>query len=532
MRLKNKLIIILSTVLTLLIALEITIGESYFEKYFRYMKAKELEKINFISNKKINFKELQLYQKKQNAFVVLLKNGIILNTENFDYMEIETKKGIKKILLNAFLDNLYSKHKFRFDKDDTVHIDALEVFKDYYIPIEIIKNNKRFRDYKFKNTKLKKYSFIGKILKIENSHLNLSQGDDLLEALLEVNAFKRQNKHYFEKDGDDEFQLISKNIQGYKVIVFYSYENINDIFPTLKVYFYFKGAIFILLTLMLGMILEKIIIKPIEKISNVANDIGQLKFSTKIYSKSNDEIGNLYNNISKMSENLENIINLYKEELKSNKNLQINLEESIKYFMHEVKTPLSVIIGFSDLLLLQKNNSEELQIVNAEGKRLLRLTNELLLNNIIKEDEIILNKKIFDIVSLIELANKICETEKINLKILLKKEKFSSVYGDPEKIEQVLLNFIKNAIEHAKDTVSISLKEEKNNIYIFIENNGPQIPEENFKFLWDKFYSTNIKGRGLGLFISSKILKAHNSTYGAENTKDGVLFYFSIKISN
>lgn len=530
MKLKTKLILIISLVLSLIVVIELVIGESYFVNLFKYSKAKELEKIDFISKNKIDFIKLKDYQKSKNAFVIIFKDNNIINIENFDYIKINTNEGKKVLLLNAFLDNLYSEHKLTLKLNDKISIKALRVLKNYYIPINMIKNNQEFKDYKLNKSKLKKYKFTGNISEIGNSNFNSTKGDDLLEALLELKLSENQNKNYIEQ-GEDEFQLVSKKIGKYQIVIFYSYEDINDIFPTLKIYFYIKGILLILLTLIIGKLLENIIIKPIENLSKITNNISKLKFISKTHIKSCDEIGQLYKDIINMSNKLESIIELYKEESNSNKNLNIKLEESIKFFMHEVKTPLSVIIGFSDLLLLN-NSSEELDIINKEGKRLLNLSNELLLENTEKNSVVILNKKYFDIISLVELANKICEAEKNKINLTFKNINYLQVFGDPEKIEQVILNILKNAMEHTKDAITINLQEFENKIYLLIENNGSQFSEKELECLWDKFYTTNGSGRGLGLYICAKILNKHNSDFGVKNIKGGVQFYFSLNKFN
>lgn len=528
MKLKNKLILIISLGLSFVILMDIVFGESYFVSFFRYSKAKNLEQIDFVNEDGINYKKLSQYQKSKNAFVIILKDDKILNMENFDYLKMNTKSGEKYILLNAFLDNLYSEHKFHLQKGDKVAINGIQVLKNYYIPSSIINGDKEFKDYKFNKTKIKKYKFKGDITRIGMAKFNLSQGDDLLEALLGLKISEEQNRNYKETDGDDEFQLISKKIDDYHIIIFYSYEDINDIFPTLKLYFYIKGIILILISLIIGKILEKIIINPVEKLSKITNDISNLNFTWDIEINSHDEIGQLYKDIANMSNKLENIIELYKEESKSNKNLNIKLEENIKYFMHEIKTPLSVIIGFSDLLLLE-NSGDELGIINKEGKRLLRLSNELIMNNTLKTNELVLKKKAFNLIYLIELANKICEVENIKININLEGVNPPIVYGDPEKIEQVILNLIKNAIEHTKDEINIYLESEKDLVYFIIENNGPLIKDKDLSSLWNKFYTTNEKGRGLGLYICATILTAHKSKFGVKNIEDGVQFYFTLK---
>ncbi len=77
-------------------------------------------------------------------------------------------------------------------------------------------------------------------------------------------------------------------IEDYRVIIFYSYEDMKDIFPTIKSYFYFKGIIMIIIVIIIGRILGKNIVDPIEKLSLMAKNIGKLNFEKKGYRKSKD----------------------------------------------------------------------------------------------------------------------------------------------------------------------------------------------------------------------------------------------------
>ncbi|MGL4210439.1 MAG: histidine kinase dimerization/phospho-acceptor domain-containing protein, partial [Cetobacterium somerae] len=171
-----------------------------------------------------------------------------------------------------------------------------------------------------------------------------------------------------------------------------------------------KAIIIILLTMFIGIVLEKIIVNPIVNLSKVSEKIANLNFIKEIDYKSKDEIGTLYKDIFKMSEKLENIIELYKGKVSRNKEAQIKLEESIKLFMHEVKTPLSAIIGFSDMLL-EDEATEEIEIINSESKRILKMANTLLEENRCSQNKLILEKKSFSLTSLIELSLKIFESD-------------------------------------------------------------------------------------------------------------------------
>lgn len=108
------------------------------------------------------------------------------------------------------------------------------------------------------------------------------------------------------------------------------------------------------------------------------------------------------------------------------------------------------------------------------------------------------------------------------------------VVANQSRIEQVIVNFITNAIRYTpnKEDIIISTIDDKDRIKVCIENKGAHIEEEQLDKIWDRFYRVDAArkrsqgGTGLGLAISKNILELHNAEYGVKNTEDGVLFYF------
>ncbi|SQB92891.1 sensor histidine kinase [Clostridium tetanomorphum] len=111
------------------------------------------------------------------------------------------------------------------------------------------------------------------------------------------------------------------------------------------------------------------------------------------------------------------------------------------------------------------------------------------------------------------------------------------VYADWNRIEQVITNFITNALRHVNEngTIYVGMIDKGNTISIGIENTGSRIPEEELSKIWDKFYKVDksrnrkLGGTGLGLSIVKNILTAHRYSFGVENTDRGVKFYFIVK---
>ncbi|MGF6907295.1 ATP-binding protein [Fusobacterium sp. PH5-44] len=526
MKIKSKLSIILLLSLFTIIFVDIFLGEVYFEKYFRYRKVKELKNINFINNGDLDYQLLKKYQEEKEAFVMVVENNQMKTLENFSYLVLSNNEsGDKILLLDAILDNLYSNENFDIETDDEIQVDAIKIIGNYYAPVKIDVAGKIYKDYKYINRNFAQESITGTIKKIKNSYGAYSESDDFIEFLIETGLENIETGNYI--DDDDEYMVISRKIENKNVIVFYAYENIKDIFPTIKSYFYIKGLFVIILIIVIGKILGRKIVNPIEDISNIATNIGKLNFQKKTYQKTNDEIEKLYEEIYQMSDNLENVINLYKIELRENKKNKGLMEEKIKYFMHEIKTPLSAIIGFSDLIY-ESNKDENIQIINNEGKRLLKLTSELTKENITDITDI-MNLKTFKLYPMIEMALKIYEKELKNLHVNIQCNRKIEVFADREKIEQVMFNLLNNSIHHSEKYISIIVDEFADNIVISLENDGEKITEENIYKVWNKYFTTKEDGAGIGLYVCKKIFELHNSVYSIENTELGVKVMFSLK---
>lgn len=110
------------------------------------------------------------------------------------------------------------------------------------------------------------------------------------------------------------------------------------------------------------------------------------------------------------------------------------------------------------------------------------------------------------------------------------------VLADNDKIIQVLINLIDNAIKYCnkggKILVSTKVKNEK--VIVSVYNNGPCIKEEDLKYIWDRFYKadksrTNKTSTGLGLPIVRNIILQHNEEIWIDNTDKGVSFSFTLK---
>lgn len=288
---------------------------------------------------------------------------------------------------------------------------------------------------------------------------------------------------------------------------------------------------------------------PILELNRIAQSMSQLNFSQKCTINRRDEFGELGRSINHLSNQLDTAISELNEK---NKQLMADVEKERKLdkmrkdfvssVSHELKTPLSLILGYAEGLKENIAQDEESKnyycsVIIDEAERMDKLVKDLLNLSQIESGFYQLNKSDFDLSLLLhDITLKyltILAEKGITLEIA---KQPCLVNGDILRIEQVLLNLFNNAIDHAEFTKTIKIFVERieDHYRVFIYNSGRQIPSESLDKIWTSFYKvdkarTREQGRyGLGLSIVRAIQELHGYPYGAENTSDGVIFWFDI----
>jgi len=270
------------------------------------------------------------------------------------------------------------------------------------------------------------------------------------------------------------------------------------------------AALALLLTTILVYIYSRIFIRPISKLKHATSEVARGNYSEKIDSGPKDEIGELAVNFNEMTKNLER--------------LERSRRDFIANASHELRSPMTSIKGFIDAILddvIPKDKvNEYLTLIKTEINRLNSLVTSLLDIAKFESEELILNKTVFDINSL--LRNTIARFEPAIIDKRLKihasyQEKIQNVEADEEMIERVCLNLIQNSLKYtsANGDIYIKTKRKRDKVYVSIIDNGQGIKLDEINLIWDRFYKTDTSrgidkvGVGLGLSIVKKILDAH-----------------------
>lgn len=255
--------------------------------------------------------------------------------------------------------------------------------------------------------------------------------------------------------------------------------------------------------------------KPMERLNAVTDYFANGNYQTRADIISDDEIGMLaekFNNMAvSVSEHIEELNLMVKQH-----------EQFVADFTHEIKTPMTTIIGYADTLRSKNMNEDRkklaYQYIYSEGKRLETMSRKLFDLIYLKDSELVKTE-----ISTSLLASEITDSMQpiLSRKNILLKTDFTPavIFGDRELLKTVFINLIDNARKASVENTSIFFRGfTENDLYIFqIEDSGCGMDEETVKHICDEFYmadksrSREEGGAGLGMSLAALIIKKHNA---------------------
>lgn len=297
--------------------------------------------------------------------------------------------------------------------------------------------------------------------------------------------------------------------------------------------------------------------KPILELNGIAKGMANLDFSQKyIPSDSDDEINELGKSINLMSDKLkETIIELKKnnDELERDIKEKSKIDEMRTQFIsdvsHELKTPIALIQGYAEGLVENVNNDDEsrkyyAEVILDEADKMDKLVKQLLELMKLEYGKREMNNKELDIVALVDQVIKKCDmmSKEENIDIQFKNEEPIIVFADDFYIEQVITNYITNAIKYSdqiedKHYIKVDITEELNGYArISVYNTGKNLTDDEMKRIWGRFIKLDASrnresgGTGIGLSFVKAIMNNYGNRIGVQNREYGVEFYFELKM--
>ncbi len=312
----------------------------------------------------------------------------------------------------------------------------------------------------------------------------------------------------------------------------------------------YVGIIAMIFSSVIVFFITKTVTSPILKLANISERMSRLDFEAKYEGGMEDEIGVLGNSMNILSDKLKETIG----ELKSaNNELQKDIEEKIqvdemrKDFIanvsHELKTPIALIQGYAEGLTEGMAEDPESRdyycgVIMDEANKMNKMVRQLLTLTALEfgNDQVALER--FDLVELIQgvLAASSILIQQKEADVRFDAEHPVYVWADEFRIEEVVTNYVSNALNHldGERIIHIIIEELGDIVRVTVGNTGAHIPEEDMPNIWTKFYKVDkartreYGGSGIGLSIVKAIMESHHKKFGVRNVEDGVEFWFEL----
>ncbi|MBS4201754.1 HAMP domain-containing histidine kinase [Bacillus sp. FJAT-49732] len=296
----------------------------------------------------------------------------------------------------------------------------------------------------------------------------------------------------------------------------------------------------VLTNVFLSYIVSRSILRPVRQLSAASEKISSGNLNFTIKSKSKDELGQLIRSFDSMRAQL-------KESLEVRDKYENNRKEIIANISHDLKTPITSILGYVEGLQDGVANSDDkreqyLDTIRSKATYMNRLIEELALYSKLDVNKLPFHFESVDILAFIKDY-----LEEINEELIEKDVQisFNAIKGhanvliDRDKLIRVMENIIFNSVKFMNKRpgkITISIREQENMIKVSVSDNGPGVSQDDLMSIFKRFYRTDparsTGGSGLGLAIASQIIEAHGGEIWAENMPmEGLRVNFTLKKS-
>ena len=384
--------------------------------------------------------------------------------------------------------------------------------------------------------------------------LHIAELRDLLDGKQPEEEILGKVQLYKDMPDFEHFNLIDRIQDGTYVIISQSVAPMRESIYIVQRFIIVCGLIWLVLAIIGTILLTQRMTQPLLELKNLAVAMAHLDFSKRWKGNFNDEIGELGDSINTLANQLNVALTALQQ---SNTELQKQLDKAkevehmrksfLSAVSHELKTPLAIIQGYAeglDTLDIDKETQQRYcAVIRSETQKMDKLVKDLLNLSRLETDSFKLEQTVFDFTALAEESKARFAKALADKHILVKWELPAemNVYGDPERIDTILTNFLSNAIDYTPvgRHIHVFADDLGKRYRICVYNEGSHIGEEYQQRIWEPFYKIDSSrarspkrvfgGHGLGLGTVAALVKLHGETYGVRNEKDGVTFWFTIK---
>ena len=306
--------------------------------------------------------------------------------------------------------------------------------------------------------------------------------------------------------------------QGH-VFMFAETSHIKQIVNHLTEQFLVIGIVAICLTIITILLLSRLITLPLIRMKEATEQLSKGNNHVKLNMERKDELGELANAITTLSDDLDRLKTVRNEFLSS--------------ISHELRTPLTYIKGYADIVSRPNTSPQEqkeyIGIIREETAHLTELIRQLFELAQMDHNQFLIKKENFSLAVLFNsvsgLVRPAFDEKNISLSVSCDQEIIAAI--DPERFQQVLLNVLDNARKHSGEGTKVTLQGVQNEetISISVSDEGEGIPEEDLPFVFERLYrveksrSRQSGGSGLGLAIAKEIVESHGGHISIESER-------------
>lgn len=327
-------------------------------------------------------------------------------------------------------------------------------------------------------------------------------------------------------------------------------QSIRDSAQISNLFYLYIGLATIFISSVIIWIMSRRITRPLQTLSDLSREMADLNFDVKYTSSSQDEIGVLGKNLNRLSEELEKTISELKtanNELQQDIARKEEIDEMRKEFLanvsHELKTPIALIQGYAEGLQECINDDAQsrefyCEVIMDEAGKMNNMVKKLLTLNQLEFGNDTVSMERFDLTDLVKGVVQSVQllADQKEAKICFTQTEPVYVWGDEFKIEEVITNYVSNALNHVDYEKKIEIKTEfrEDKVRLSVFNTGDAIPEEDLDKVWVKFYKVDkartreYGGSGIGLSIVKAIMDSMHQKCGVKNYSNGVEFWFEL----
>ncbi len=351
--------------------------------------------------------------------------------------------------------------------------------------------------------------------------------------------------------GEQWLTLSARTNDGLNVLLWVSLSDVQSGAAITNRFLLWSGLVTLLLGTAAAVLLARSMTKPVRRLSHMAGRMAQLDFSNRYTGEGHDELAELGHSLNTVSETLERGLS----ELKTaNLRLQGDMEAQarqnearsrfIRNVSHELKTPLALIQSYAEGLRENAADDSEsrayyCEVIEDEAEKLTQILAKLttLMQLESGGEELLIDR--FDITTLLRrmLERYALLFEEKGVALPRLPDESLSVWGDAVLIENVVTNYVTNALNHVAAGGEIRIAAtptERDTVAVTVFNTGDPIPEDDLPHIWESFYKVDkahtraYGGTGIGLSVVAAIMNAHGMPYNVENTDGGVEFSFEL----